>query len=370
MKPLGQTESNTSQTLALMSILNNIKEWNAYILSKWKLIIVAMLIGSLIGYLKAKETKIYYKATMTFILDDEKPSSSGGLGSLASQLGIDVGSGNDGMFTGSNIMGLMKSRFIIEKALLNPFYINGDTISYAEYYIKLNNLRKKWGEDPKYKNIYFAPNTNRSSFTLEQDIILKSIYIALTSPDRLFIGANQQRSPFSIIEVSNEDEIFAKSFCENLLKVTYEFYIETKSGKSKKNIAILEKQIDSIRSEYNFSLVSVASASDEIYNLNPAFKSKGTLPAKRQIDLQINSTMLSSLISNLEMSKMTLRKEMPLFQVIDKPILPLEKTDNSITKSIIVAGTLAFSMIIIIFISYRLLHNLLVKHGFIMKELI
>ena len=46
-------------------------------------------------------------------------------------------------------------------------------------------------------------------------------------------------------------------------------------------------------------------------------------------------------MAQLELSKVTLRKETPLIQVIDRPILPLEKDKVSKLKSLILGGFLA-----------------------------
>ena len=63
--------------------------------------------------------------------------------------------------------------------------------------------------------------------------------------------------------------------------------------------------------------------------------------ASRQIDVQANTAILTQLVGNLELAKVTLRKETPLIQVIDRPILPLEKEKVGKLKSLILGGFLA-----------------------------
>ena len=143
------------------------------------------------------------------------------------------------------------------------------------------------------------------------------------------------------IEVISENEKFAKVFCENLAKETSEFYIETKSKKSRLNVEILQKQTDSIREALNSAITGVASASDNVYNLNSALMVKRAPSSKKQVDVQANTAILTQLVAQLELSKVTLRKETPLIQVIDRPILPLEKDKVSKLKSLILGGFLA-----------------------------
>ena len=68
------------------------KEWYHYLLTQWKLIVLAGIIGGILGVTYSFIKKPVYTATLTFALEDEK--AGGGLGGalgLASTLGIDLG---------------------------------------------------------------------------------------------------------------------------------------------------------------------------------------------------------------------------------------------------------------------------------------
>lgn len=92
---------------------------------------------------------------------------------------------------------------------------------------------------------------------------------------------------------------------------------------------ILQRQTDSIRAVLNGSIVSVAAAVDNTFGLNPAMQVQKTTISKKQFDVQANTAILTQLVTNLEMAKVSLRKETPLIQVIDRPILPLEKNEKN-----------------------------------------
>jgi uncharacterized protein involved in exopolysaccharide biosynthesis len=64
------------------------------------------------------------------------------------------------------------------------------------------------------------------------------------------------------------------------------------------------------------------------------------------------------LVAQLELSKVSLRKETPLVQIIDRPILPLEKEKLSRTKSFIIGGFLASFFCILYLIFGSLYKNL------------
>ena len=334
--------------MTIKDLIEIIKEWYQYLYKKWKLIFLISFIGAIVGFIYANSQPIKYKALLTFIVDEEKSTSSG-LGSIASQFGFD-GGGGVGAFSGANLVELMKTRLIIERTLLNPIVVNDETISIAEYYIRLNKMKESL-------KIEFLPNADRSKFSLEQDMILKSIYKSISGSDNLSILQKDKKVSFQTIEVTSTDENFAKIFCDNLVKVTSEYYIEIKSKKAKNSMEILQRQVDSIRNQFNISIVNVARETDNIYNINPAFKAKGIQPAKKQIDLQINTSMLNSLVTNLEMSKMALRKETPLIQIIDRPTYPLEKIKLSKLISLIIGGFLAGFLTVTYLVIFKLYKN-------------
>ena len=326
--------------ISLKELIQKIQEWIAYLKTQWKLIIGIAALGGIIGFVYASFQKPSYLATTTFVLEEDKGGGMGGAMGLASSFGFDLGGGGGGLFTSSNIIELMKSRLVVEKTLLNPVNVAGKEISLADYYIQYNELKEDWAKKPALANINFPVNADRSKFSLQQDSILQTISAELTKTN-LMIAQKDKKVSIISLTVKTESELFSKLFCEQLLKETSDFYIETKSKKSRLNVDILQHQADSIRAELNGAITGVAAASDNVYNLNPAYNVKKTPGTRRQIDVQANTAILTQLVAQLELSKVSLRKETPLVQLIDRPILPLEKDKVGRLKSLILGGFLA-----------------------------
>ena len=340
--------------ISLKELIQKIQEWIAYLKTQWKLIIGIAALGSIIGFTYASFQKPSYSATTTFVLEEDK-GGGGGAMSLASSFGFDLGGGGGGLFTSSNIIELMKSRLVVEKTLLNPVQIAGKEISLVEYYLLINKTREGWTKTPPLAKINFPINADRSKFSLEQDSILYSISAGLTK-NSLVITQKDKKVSIISLTVNTESELFSKLFCEQLLKETSDFYIETKSKKSRLNVDILQHQADSIRAELNGAITGVATASDNVYNLNPAFNVKRTPSTRRQVDVQANTAILTQLVAQLELSKVSLRKETPLVQLIDRPILPLQKERVSRLKSLITGGILA-GFLIVLYLVFGRLYN-------------
>lgn len=359
-----QNLNSDNDEISLKELIVKIKEWVSFLKSKWKTIFIAGIIGAVIGLTFAFFEKPTYKAVLTFAMEEDKGGGgglSGALG-LASSFGIDLGgAGGGGAFAASNLAELMKSRLLVEKVLLKPIIINGKTITLADYYIEINNLKKKWEKKINLKNVQFLPNSDRSSFTLQQDSILQKIHKNLIDNEHLSIMQKDKKVTILYIEVTSENEIFSKVFCENLAKETSDFYIETKSKKAKINVSVLQKQVDSVKNALNGAIADVAYETDNVYNMNPALNIKGAPSKRMQIDVQANTAILTNLVVQLELAKITLRKETPLIQLIDKPILPLEKEKFGKLKSIILGGFLSGFLFILYLIFGRLYKKLVTK---------
>jgi hypothetical protein len=327
--------------ISLKELLEKAKEWFSYLVSQWKVILLTGIVGAGLGLAYSYSKKPIYTATLSFALEDEK--SGGGLGGalgLASQFGLDLGGGGGSIFTGSNLTELFKSRSMVEQTLLSPVASNDKSISLAEMYIKNKGWRDKWNDNPKFKDIQFLPNVKRKYFTRVHDSILGVIYEDI-SQDALTVGQKDKKVSIISIDVVSTSELFAKCFTEALAKEVSTFYVTSKSKKAQMNMAILERQTDSIRRELNGAITGVAVANDNTFNLNPALNVRRAPSARRQVDVQANTAILTELVKQTELAKVTLRKETPLIQVIDMPILPLKKEKFGIAKGIVMGGFLA-----------------------------
>jgi uncharacterized protein involved in exopolysaccharide biosynthesis len=351
-------EQITNDEISLKELLEKAKEWYSYLLSQWKIIVLAGIIGAAIGLTYSFIKKPVYTATLSFALEDEK--SGGGLGGalgLASSFGIDLGGGGGSIFTGSNLTELFKSRSMVEQTLLTAVNYQDKNISLAEMYIQEKKWREKWENKPKFATLQFLPSADRKGYTRVQDSILGVMYEDL-SKNGLSVAQKDKKIAIINIDVSSTNELFAKYFTEALAKKVSDFYVATKSKKSRMNMDILERQTDSIRRELNGAITGVAVANDNTFGLNPAMNVRRAPSARRQVDVQANTAILTELVKQSELAKVTLRKETPLIQVIDKPILPLKKEKFGKAKGIVLGGILAGFLTVLVLIIRKVLKQL------------
>ena len=160
------------------------------------------------------------------------------------------------------------------------------------------------------------------------------------------------------MEFISTNEQFSKDFCESLAKQVGQFYVTTKSKKARTNMEILERQTDSIRAELNNAISGVATANDNTFNLNPALNVRRVPSARKQVDVQANTAILTELVKQTELAKVTVRSETPLIQVLDRPILPLKKEQFGKKNGLVLGGFLAGFLTVLSLIILKKYKNL------------
>lgn len=329
-----------TEEISLKELFLKGKVWFDYIwLHKFKILFFA-IIGSILGICYSLNQKPIYIANLTFALEDDK--QSGGLSSaLATQFGLESGGG--GMFSGQNLIELLKTRNLIEKTLLESVSSNPKT-SLAEFYIKINKIKKD--------KISFLPNADRNQFTRKQDSLLGNVCKEIQLD--LMVNQKDKKLSFLTIEYKSTNEVFAKDFTNTLARIASEYYIETKSRKARINLEILQRQLDSVRGSLNGAITSVAVANDNTFGLNPALNVKRTPSTRRQVDVTANSAILAELVKQTELAKINLRNETPLIQIIDSPIYPLEKKRFGKLKGIFIGGFIFGFLSILYFVFIKI----------------
>ncbi len=352
-------QAQPDEEISLKELIAKFSEVYQYLLTQWKTILLAGCLGALLGLGYSFIKKPVYKAEYSFVLEDEKSGGLGGALSLASQFGLDIGgAGGGGAFAGDNLIELMKSRTMVQQALLSPLEVKGKKQSLFNYYIDFNDLRDDWADEPQLSHITYPIHANSAKFNRQQDSILTDLHKDLIK-NHLSVSKFDKKLSVINVEVRSTNELFAKAFAEALVAQVSRFYVDTKTQKSAKNVAILQHQADSVRQRLNAAISGVALANDANPNLNPTMQVLRAPSQQRQVDVQANTAILTELVKNLELAKLALRRETPLIQVIDKPILPLEVDKVGKLKGLVLGGLLAGFLILIYLVTRRFLANVL-----------
>ena len=324
------------EPFSISQVFTNMKNSFVQLLTHWKKLSLFAFIGGLMGVLVAFFIPTTYTAKTTFVVEEAKSGGSSILSSLAGQTGLDIASlsGGNGLFSGDNVLLLLKSTSLIKKSLLSP-YDENQTLE--DSYANVNHLKEKWLSNSKInKEINFSEKLTRL-----EDSLLQTIMYTIINKEISITRMDKKVSIFELL-VTSKDEKFSYLFSTNLLKKTAEFYIDIKVGNLRKNVIRLQERADSLLDLLDKKTYKAAEVTSQMLNGNRALPDLVSSSEISTRNKTIQTTVYTSLIQNLEISKISLIQQTPVFQNLDNPEYPLKITKASKLIYLIIGAMLAF----------------------------
>ncbi len=306
---------------SLKDIMNIGKEFLRYLLKKWWLLALAIIIGAGLGTAYYLKQKPKYEAIATFILEDKSASNSG-LAGLASQFGFNLGSLTSGgnMFSGDNILTILKSKRVVEQVLLSRVdSSSGNGRTLVDFYLDVTGMKKSLQKKPALANISFANIKDR--ITPLQDSILNVIHGRIIVKNLVTERVNKQGSIIRV-KVTAPDCIFSRLMAERLVNAAANLYMDVRTGTAQENIRQLQKRSDSLLNLLNTK--SYTTAASQPLDVNPGVKTAVVATEIGTRDKTVLATVYAEVIKNLEASKMLLSQQTPVIQLLDRPGYLLE----------------------------------------------
>lgn len=320
--------NNNSQNNSLFDeILHQFAKYVRFILKKFIPISIWAIIGGSVGLLFTYLSPTKYNAQLSFVVEEGR-TSGGGLASLVSQFGIDLGGANNvGLLSGDNILMFLKSSSLTKETLLTPFD-SSSNFSLADEYANVYKLRDKWEKNSKINQKIFFPSNSTKPFTRLQDSLLQTI-IAKILLKELIVDRPEKKATFITVQTKMLGEVLSSQFCQRLVKNATDRYIQAKTRRQKNNVERLQKRADSIANVLNNKTYANSSDIEKTLDINPATRNPIVRAEVSSRDKLMLTTIYGEVVKNLEISKVQLIQETPTIQVVDKPDLPLVNEKKS-----------------------------------------
>lgn len=334
--------------ITLTDIWIKLQEWSAYLWKRKVWIFAIAFLFAVGGYLKVKLARPVYSATLTFSLE-QGGGKGGSLSGLASQFGFSMGGDGGGMFSGENLLTLMKSRRMVEDVLLTPVDIDGDSVLLIDQYVRSwPELKERWDSTGLY------PFDTAKKHERLQDSALGVIHYAIID-EALVVTKQDEALSFVSLNYSGHDETFSGRFVEQLTLQATAFYVESKTANNRANMAKLQRRVDSVTSELEVAMVNAGRANDaNRFTVESAAKVSSL---EKQMKVTMLTTLYGELVKNLELSKTLAAREEPLITVIDRPHYPLRVRESGL-KGALFGGVLGGLLTVLFFGGREFLRDL------------
>jgi LPS O-antigen subunit length determinant protein (WzzB/FepE family) len=337
-----------NDSISFRDIITQIIAVVKYLFSKWLVICIVGMFGGAIGLIYALTAKPTYSATLNFVLSSNSSSTSSLMG-FASQFGVNLNNDNDDVFAGDNIIALMKSRRMVQQAMFSKPVNSNKTL--LNIYIRANKLNKDWQKNDRTKNIYPYPD-DPSKMTMVQDSLFRTVYDAVQH-DMLDVSKPNDNEHIYEVTTTSTNDTFSYYLTKYLVDATSSFYITTKTSTAAENLDMLQKEADSLRRVLGGVITEAGSQTDLTFNLNPAYQVQRSGVQQSQARAGALGQAYGQVLQNLELAKITLQKETPLYQIIDEPTLPLIMDKPGKLTSIIIGGCIAGFLVCSFLIAMR-----------------
>ena len=315
------------------------------------IVIITLIFLSLVLLFNFIKSPVHYART-SFVLDSESSSNSiGDIASLASLAGINASSFIDAssLFQIDNIQELYRSNSMIKQTLLTDSDFGNERSLLIDRLASNEKIDKKWDK----LNVDFSSYNSNSNNLRVHDSILNEV-VKIIKEKYLLVDKPSRKTTIIEIGFDHKDELFAKSFNENLVSIVNDFYFKTKTQKTGENLKILERQADSVKKVLDKSILFLAEKDQSIPNPNPLTKVSLVPYQKALVDVQANGAIYQQIVTQLELAKVTHRNNTPLIQIIDKPVLPLENSRLKLFECFVygIFGGLFFSVLYYSFLRF------------------
>jgi uncharacterized protein involved in exopolysaccharide biosynthesis len=216
-----------------------------------------------------------------------------------------------------------------------PASSKGQTI--ADYYIQVEDLQGKFErKNINVKSLNFASLTEGAKHTVQQDSVLYVLFDRINKD--INVEKKNKKSTIITLEVVSGDQVFSKTFTEELLKQTSDLYIDIKTGNLSRSINKIQQKADSLQNSLTgiYQKSFQAENATKLYNVNSSLRINTSQTEIAARDKTVSSTLYAEVVKNLETLKLSLINQTPVIQVLDTPKYPLFDQRTPAIYSIII----------------------------------
>jgi hypothetical protein len=198
--------------------------------------------------------------------------------------------------------------------------LGNKTDYFGNFFLQRSELQNhEWSDLPVDFIDHRFKNGNLDSISIQDKNIINAISLYLNENTDIYL--DNPKSSFQTLSVETRNDTLTHVWAQLYLKTITDYYINTKTKKSKELLVIMEKRVDSLRSALYYTQGRLANYNDQ--NQQIIFQ-RARVIAER---LQMNSTQLQALyfdaLRNYDNLKFSLVKESPLLTIIEDTELPI-----------------------------------------------
>lgn len=303
--------------VSLKQIILTLQDYAKAILKKWYILLFFTIASVAVAHWYINSKAVQYDAQLSFMTNTDSKSGISSILQLAGQFGLGGNSGG-GSAEGEadRILELMASKQIVYTSLLREVTIDNQKDLLFNHYLQL------FGVNTNPANFKFTPK-KISEFTHTENEIAKQIYKSIIDNN---LVVNVSKSGIIKATCTSYSEIFSKVFLEELITTLSNYYIKKTTEQQRQTYDLIKNRVDSLENKLYGAEYDLAQWLDG----NRVALVAGSLSANKFVheaqlkrNVEILNVMYAEGLKNLEIARVSLYNNTPVFQIIDTPALPL-----------------------------------------------
>ena len=301
-------------------------------------VLIFLLIGGIIGVFVAVVTPNEYTATTIMVPQmSGKSSSLGGLGGLAALAGIDLSSANQGSEMSPILYPKIVSSIPFKLELMNTpikFKEFEKPISLFDYITKdkkttlLETFKKYTIELPRVIIVAIKGKNKQLELPKKMDdqpiLLTEDQYKVSKALDEIISLDVDAKQGYLTLNVTMPEAIVAAQLTKKAQELLQQDITDFKIQKAKADLEFIQGRFNEAQAKAEGYQINIAQRTDQYKNLTSAVPQVQT--TRVQTKYGIASTVYQELAKQLEQAKIQVKKDTPVFTIIEPVTVPLEKS--------------------------------------------
>ncbi|MFD2036806.1 Wzz/FepE/Etk N-terminal domain-containing protein [Belliella marina] len=302
-----------------------------------KQIITVVIIFMILGFFVAMFSPKEFTASSTFVPQVSEPNRGGGsLGGLASLAGINLGGGASGTEIPPLLYPKITSSVSFRKALLEAkINVDGivEPVTYQQYYSEifspgiLANVKKyTFGLPGVIIKALKGGQKEEAVLKLENGLIRVSQdeFTHFKRLDRQLLVTPNDKEGFVSLEFVMPEPVMAAQLAKHAQDLLQKEVIAYKISKAKEQLKFTEERYEEKKAEFNQIQARLANFRDRNQNISSATAMNQLHRLEAEYNFAFN--IYTDIAKQLELAKLQVSKDTPVFSVIEPVTIPVEKS--------------------------------------------
>lgn len=333
-----EKESTYNDEISLRDLILKLRSFILEVIRYWYIPAICILLAlAYQGYQYAKFEPTY-PAKITFSVDEEEGGGSQGLTGILGQFGL--GSVRPSRYNLDKILALSKSRRVIEHTLFDKISINGKDDFLANHLIREYKLSNPAADDKSAESGFYYKHDSLPAFDRQENEMLLSLFNFIIGPSdnpkKALITANyNEDTNIMSIDVTTTSEELSLALANRMFESLSEYYINKAIEKQSKTLSVITAKKDSVLTVLKGAEYQLANFKDSHRGLLMRTDQISELRLQREISAL--SAMYAEVLKNTEVADFSLKNKMPFIQVIDAPLSPIQPTQISLMRKLLIS---------------------------------